>query len=76
MSIISILPSSKSDAKEVLEDALKWADGCSAIMIIALNKEDGSQIMRTSTMSGHEKAFMVAFAQAWLTSWFKIGDVE
>lgn len=59
----------KTDVKEVVEDCLKWCEGCEAIMIVALDK-NGTQILRTSTMSGMQKSFLVSFLNAWMAKWF------
>lgn len=61
----------KTDVRETLEDALKWCDGLEVVMLVAISK-DGSQILRTSTMSGQQKAFLVAFMNAWLSNWFSL----
>ena len=52
-----------------LKSMLARAESFDGVLIISLNK-DGSQYLESSIMSMHQKAFLVAFAQAWLTQWF------
>ena len=70
--LVSIEPA-KTDVKEVLEDALKWSEGMKCIMIIGIDR-DGGQVLRTSTISGYEKAFMICFLNAWMADWFSLAD--
>lgn len=63
----------KTDVKEVLADAMEWADGMKCIMVVGINK-DGQQVLRTSTMNGYEKAFLVQFLNAYMTQWFNLEE--
>ena len=60
----------KGDVEKTLEQSLASAKSLGGVMILELNK-DGSQRLLTSSLSMHEKAFLVAFAQAYINEWFK-----
>lgn len=59
-----------SDVKEKIEDFLKKYESFDGVMLIGLNK-DGTTYMSTSTMSGMEKTYLAAFAQAYIASLFE-----
>lgn len=63
----------KSDVKEVLQEMLDMSDSLSCVMAVGLTKES-TQILRGSTMSGLEKAYIVSFMNAWMANLFNIGE--
>lgn len=70
--LISMEPP-KTDVKEILDDALTWAEDMQCIMLVGISKE-GNQILRTSTMNGMEKAFCISFMNAYLNAWFSLEE--
>jgi len=72
MEIVKI--DAKTDVKNVLQECLELSDGLSAVIVLGLFK-DSSQMLRTSTMSAMEKAFLAQFLNAWMNQWFKL-EVE
>jgi hypothetical protein len=63
----------ETDVKETIEEVVSFADQLDGVILLYLYK-DGSQGMRTSTLSGHQKSFLFAFFQAWMVKWFRLGD--
>ncbi len=63
---------SSTDVLETIEEFKKSHEKYQCVMLLAIDK-DGAQILRTSTMNGYEKSFLVGFLNAWLSSWFNIG---
>lgn len=59
--------------RQTIQECLDMADHLECVVVLALDK-DGNQILRTSSTSGEKKAFLMAFYQAWMTKWFKLGD--
>lgn len=55
--------------KTVLEDA----ENLEGVIVIAL-KRDGTQALHASHMNMYKKTFLMAFAQAYYTRWFKLED--
>lgn len=74
MGTLHKLPDAKTDVRETLEEALKMADDLSCVVVLGLTK-DRAQILRTSTCAAADKAFLLCFFQAWMSKWFKLGDV-
>jgi hypothetical protein len=65
----------KSDVKDALELTLKEAPDLDCVLILGICK-DGSQLLRSSTMSAMEKSFLCAFLNAWMTKWFRLSSDE
>lgn len=63
----------KSDVRDVIEEALGFADRLDGVIVLALDK-DGAQLLRSSTMNAMQKAFLGAFFSAWLSRWFRLED--
>lgn len=63
----------ETDCKEVISEALEHAEEFDGVIIIGL-KKDGTQSLRSSTMSGMQKAFLVSFMNAWMNHWFELGE--
>lgn len=59
--------------EEVLAEVFEEADSLKGVMIIGLYK-DGSQMLRTSRISGYEKAYLVQFVNAYMASHFVFTD--
>jgi len=65
-----------SDVNDILKECLDMSDGLQSVIVLGLFK-DSSQMLRTSTMSAMEKAFLAQFLNAWMTQWFRLdGDNE
>jgi hypothetical protein len=61
----------KSDVEQTLKDAIdNLAPHLQGVLVIGLGK-NGEQYLRSSTMSGIEKAFLCQFLNYWMASWFE-----
>lgn len=64
----------KTDVAATIAEFSAQAEGFEGVMLIGLTKA-GEQYLRTSTMSMHQKSFLVAFLNAYLVKWFRLEDV-
>ena len=68
------LPKPESDVRKVLEHALSQADGFNGVFIVA--DTDKGPWIRSSTMSGLMKTYLIQFMQAWVIRWLMEGMVD
>lgn len=68
------LPAPVSDVRTVLEECLEMADGLDSVVVLGLTKVDRCQVLRTSSMSAADKAFLSQFLNAYVIKWFKLED--
>lgn len=59
--------------EEVLNDVMEQKQSLRGIIILGLY-DDGSQMLRTSRLSGYEKAYLVQFMNAYMASHFVFQD--
>lgn len=63
----------KNDVRETLQKFLdERGDLMEAVMIVGVEKENGTQHMVSSTCNQYLKCFMVQFLQAWVSKWFEL----
>lgn len=62
-----------TDVAETLQKVLDEKGSLQAVIVVGLYK-DGSPMLRTSTISGYQKAFLTLFLNAWMVKWFKLEE--
>ncbi len=65
----------KTDVRETLNSVQEIAENLDGVIVMGLRK-DGQQMLLSSTMNGMQKAFLVGFANAWMASWFGLGNTN
>ena len=63
------LPEPTTDVFETLESVMEDEANIELVMIAVL-KKDGSQVMVSSTGNMHQKCFLLTFINAWAHRWF------
>ena len=68
-------PSKAAEIKEVLAEVGEMAESLDCVIVLGLFK-DSSQLLRTTSISGMEKAFLCQFFSAWMNNWFEFSGRE
>lgn len=66
---MKVLELKRDDCAKFLREIADDNPSLEGVIVLGIYK-DGTQMIRTSSMSHYEKCFLLAFFQAWLGSWF------